>query len=194
MTSSSSRAALGGGALLLATGLTVGITGLFGALRPPAPQVVIVALTVATVLFTTIGPARVWADTLSARRLLLVHTVRFVGLGFLALAAAGRLSPLFAELAGWGDVAAATLALGLVLTGPPTTPAKRAAYLAWNVFGLADLAMAVSAAAVVAMSGDAPGMEPVLELPLVLVPTVVVPVLVASHISMLRRLAAGTLR
>ena len=192
MTSTTSvRAALGGALVLLGIGLTLGLTGLFGALRPPAPQAVILALVTATVLYTTVGPARAWADTLSARQLLGMHSVRFVGVVFLILAARGQLSPLFAELAGWGDIAAAALALGLIATGAPTTAGRRRASWAWSVVGLADLTLAVGSATFVALSGATPGVEPLLHLPLVLVPTVAVPILVASHVSLFRRLAAG---
>jgi hypothetical protein len=123
------------------------------------------------------------------RAIVLAHTARFVGAVFLLLAARGELSPLFAELAGWGDIAAATLALGVVALGAPTTAPKRATYLAWNTFGLLDLLIAVGSATVVAVRGDVPGMGPIISLPLVLVPTFFVPVLVASHISLFRRLA-----
>src|SRR5713101_5215635 len=114
--------------------------------------------------------------------------------GFLWLAAAlvlgarGALSPIFAAGAGWGDVIAAAGAVLLVLSGSPRTTLHRWAYLAWNTFGVLDLVVAVGTATIVVIRGDIPGMEPITRLPLVLVPTLFVPMLFAAHVAIYRRL------
>src|SRR5437762_368030 len=59
---------------------------------------------------------------------------------------------------------------------------------AGNVFGMIDLIVAVTTAGFVVARGDVPGMEPLLRLPLVLVPIFAVPLLFATHIALFRRL------
>src|SRR5262245_49789580 len=92
---------------LLWAGLAIatGATGLFGRLRPPAPQLVILALTLVAIFAATSVPAvRSLVDTFSLRALIGVHVLRFVGAIFLVLSARGELSPVFATRAGWGDI------------------------------------------------------------------------------------------
>ncbi len=179
--------------ILLALAVGVGATGRLAAVAPPGPQLIILALVAAAVaLGMGVRAVRSWVDALPLRVLVGVHAVRFVGISFLILAARGELSPLFAARAGWGDLAAAVLALALIAAGEPATRRRRALYLAWNAFALLDLVVAVGTAWWVATRGLVPGMEPVLRLPLSLVPTFLVPMLVASHVFIFRRLLAGT--
>jgi hypothetical protein len=51
-----------------------------------------------------------------------------------------------------------------------------------------DLVVAVATATAVTLQGSTPGVEPVLYLPLVLVPTFFVPIFLASHVIIFRRL------
>ena len=186
----SSRAVLIGGLVWLALAITIGASGLFALLPPPGPQIIILALTIAAIATTTWVPAvRAWVDILPLRWLVGMHGVRFVGVVFLVLSAQGALSPIFAARAGGGDIAAAVGALALVASGAPRTSPHRWAYLAWNTFGLLDLVVAVGTATLVVLRGDIPGMEPIVRLPLVLVPTFFVPLLFASHIVIYRRVA-----
>jgi hypothetical protein len=53
-----------------------------------------------------------------------------------------------------------------------------------------DLLAAVGTAALVIARSDSPGMEPLLRMPLVLVPIFAVPVLLATHVALFRRLSA----
>jgi len=183
------RAPLVGGLVWLAAAITIGATGLLARFPPPGPQVVILGLTLAAVVVSTWNRAvRTWVDSLPLRWLVGVHGVRVIGVVFLFLAAAGTLSPLFAARAGWGDIAAAVGALVLVSTGVPRSPLHRWAYLGWNAFGLIDLAVAVGTATIVVMRQDVPGMDPMLRLPMSLVPTLLVPLMVASHVALFRRL------
>jgi hypothetical protein len=185
------RAPLVGGLIWLAAAIAIGATGLLARLPPPGPQIVILALTITAVVVSTRNRAvRTWVDSVPLRWLVGVHGVRLIGVVFLFLAAAGMLSPLFATRAGWGDIAAAVGALALVWSGAPRSPLHRWAYLGWNAFGLIDLAVAVVTATVVVARQDVPGMEAMLRLPMSLVPTLLVPLLVASHIVLFRRLLA----
>lgn len=172
--------------LLLAVGFSA--AGGLTLLPFPGGQLVILALTaVAITLVTARGPVRAWVDSLSINALVGSHAIRLVGVVFLALGARGVLAPEFATRAGWGDLVAALAAIGLV-----AVPALRTRWLlnAWNVFGLLDLIVAVGTATIVVATGRTPGMQPVLQLPLSLVPLFFVPVLVASHIALFRRINA----
>jgi hypothetical protein len=127
-------------------------------------------------------------ETVDLRALVLFHLTRFVGFYFLALHARGELPWAFAVPGGWGDIVVAAAALVLVLAARPDTPSGRRAYLAWNVVGLADILGVVLTAARLAFT-DPVSMQALLHLPLSLLLTFVVPIIVATHVWMLRRLA-----
>src|SRR6266536_3519663 len=81
----------------------------------PGPQLIFLALFAATlVAATTVLALRAWVDALPVRTLIGINALRFIGITFLVLAARGEMAPVFAERAGWGDIATALLALGLV--------------------------------------------------------------------------------
>lgn len=171
--------------------LAVGLSSRLTTLRPPAPQAVIFLLTVASLAVALLVPRlRLWADQVSPRVLVTVHLTRFVGLYFLFLAYRGALAPAFAVPAGWGDLIVAALALVLIITGRPDTAARRAFYRGWNILGLIDILLVVVNAARLGIS-DPASMQPLLHLPLSLLPTFLVPVIITSHILLFRRI--GTL-
>lgn len=186
------RLVLMGGVVWLGLVVAVGMTGALAALRPPGPQLVILGLTIAALAATRVGTLRAWVDALPTRLLVGIHGIRFIGTVFLILAAQGAVSQVFATRAGWGDVAAASLALLLVSIGPPTTAPRRWAYLAWNAFAMGDLVLAVGTATAVVLHGDVPGIEPLLRLPLIVVPTFLVPLLLTSHVILFRRLLGAS--
>jgi len=64
-------------------------------------------------------------------------------------------------------------------------------YYAWNALGTIDLATAVVTATVVTIRGVTPGVQAVLSLPLVLIPAFLVPIYLATHIFIFRRLISG---
>lgn len=180
---------------LLWLGATVllGLTGVFTRITSPAPQLFALVLTVvAIVISTTVPNVRAWVDSLSLRSLVGIHAIRFIGIAFLILGARGQLSPLFAERAGSGDITAATGAVLLVLSGVPRSSTHRWVYLAWNTFGVLDLIVAVSTAAIVVIRGYTPGMQLLAQLPLIIVPVLAVPFLFAAHVAIYRRLLSGT--
>src|SRR5262245_7101453 len=181
--------ALAAGWFLVA--LVVGALGLLAALPFPGPQVLILALVAASpVIGFGVAPVRASIEAIPLRTLVGVHIIRFIGIAFLILAARGELSPMFAERAGWGDIVTALGALALVASGPPRGQTHRALYLVWNTVGLLDLVIVVATAAYVGARGLTPGLTPLLHLPLSLLPTFFVPLLIASHIFLFRRLAA----
>jgi hypothetical protein len=175
------------GAWLLAA-LLLGGSGLLRALRPPAPQLLLVGLTIA--LLTAArrwSPLRSFVERVDLRALVVFHLTRFVGFYFLALHARGELPWAFAVPGGWGDNVAAAWALLLVLFVRPGTRGGRLGYLAWNVFGLLDILGVVLTAGRLAFR-EPESMRALLELPLSLLLTLVVPVIVVTHVIMLGRL------
>jgi hypothetical protein len=176
------------GAWLVAACL-VGGSGWFSALRPPAPQLVLAGLTAALLAAGRLWPPlRRFVATVDLRWLVLFHVTRFVGFYFLVLHARGELPWAFAVPGGWGDIVVAALALLLVVALRPDTPGGRRAYLAWNVAGLVDILGVVVTATRLAFA-DPASVGPLLRLPLSLLVTFVVPIVIATHVFMLGRLA-----
>jgi hypothetical protein len=155
------------------------------------PPLLALALTIAAVFVSSrVAVVRESVDSLPLQALVGIHAVRFIGIVFLILGARGELSPLFAERAGWGDVITAAIAIVLVLIGLGKVP--RGVLFAWNVFGMLDLLVAVGTATFLVARGDIPGVQPLLSLPLILVPIFAVPLLFATHVALFRRLRAPT--
>jgi hypothetical protein len=174
----------------LLAALLVGASGRLSSLRPPAPQIVLVGLTIALLVAARLwAPLRSFVNRVDLRALVLFHLTRLVGFYFLALHARGDLPWAFAVPGGWGDNVTAAWALLLVLLVRPDTRGGRLHYLAWNVFGLLDILGVVLTAARLAFR-EPGSMRALLELPLSLLLTFVVPIIIATHVMMLRRLAA----
>ena len=188
----SSRAAVTGGIAWISIALILGVTGILAAVPTPGPQLLILALTGATIWVTSRGALRSFVDSIPIRGLVAIHAGRFVGAVFLAMSAQGTLSTLFATRAGWGDIAAATGALAVLSIGAPTTKTRKRLYLGWNVLAVLDLVVAVLTASLVALRGDNPGIAALFSAPLILVPTFYVPILFASHVLIFRRLRRST--
>jgi hypothetical protein len=143
--------------------------------------------------------SRILADPGAAARLVLPHTVRVVGVVFLMVMALGHLPAAFALPAGLGDIAIGITApfVARRLAREPRTTAAVAGAVRFNVLGLLDLVVAVSLGVLLGLPGlvaVTPSTEALRRLPLVLVPTVPVPLAVALHIVALYRLRAATRR
>jgi hypothetical protein len=175
-------------ALWLAAAYLVGLSGWLATIRPPGPQVVLVGLTVALLAASRLwAPLRRFAGVVDLRALVLFHVTRLIGFYFLALHARGELPRAFALPAGWGDNVVAIGVLLLVPLVRPDTPVGRRLYLAWNVVGLFDILGVVGSAARLALA-EPGSMHALLELPLSLLLTFVVPIIIATHVLMLARL------
>src|SRR5438477_10664466 len=154
---------IGLGWLLIATG--VGAVGIVSTLRPPAVPLVLFGLTAVVLGAGWFSMRfRAWLLAIDARWLVGLHLTRFVGAYFLYLYGRGQLPYAFAVPGGWGDIAVAALAAALLVWGPPRG-GRRAAYVAWNVLGLADILFVVATAARLA-AADPGSMVALLRLPL----------------------------
>jgi hypothetical protein len=175
----------------LAVALAAGASGLVARLRPPLPQAVLLVLTLGLLaLYRGSAAWRAWADGVDIRALVLLHLTRFVGIYFLVLYGRGQLPWAFAVPGGWGDIAVAVLA-GLVVAWAPTRGRGGwAAYAGWNVAGLVDILLVVATAARQAL-GDPASMRALTVLPLGLLPTFLVPLIIASHVVIWVRLRAS---
>jgi hypothetical protein len=139
---------------------------------PKAVVTVVAALLLALAL---VPRFRSWALTVDIRYLIAVHFVRFVGFYFLYLYSLGELPYNFAVLGGWGDIAVAFLAFIAILLA-----SSKPAVVLWNLLGLADI-LAVAATAArdeIAVPGS---MHMLDRLPLILIPTLFVPVIIVTH-------------
>jgi len=160
--------------------LAIGASGRLADLAPPRPQLLLAGLTVALVLAALIVPSfRDWLFELDPRTVIAIHLTRFVGIYFLVLYGRGLLPFQFAVPGGWGDIAvAATAAMWLVFTQDPLE--HRMLLWIWNIAGALDIAFVVATAARMAMANPN-SMGPLRTLPLSLLPTFLVPLIIASH-------------
>ena len=175
-----------GGLVWLAVAAALGAAGVFQGLRPPGPQVLLAGLTL-LVLGSAVAVARLrdWVSGVDVRALVALHVIRVVAGGwFLVLYRRGELPYAFAVPGGVGDIIVGLLALGLVALGVTS----RRAYAAWNLLGLADILFVVATATRIARL-DPAAMAPLLSLPLSLLPTWLVPLIIASHLILAVRLA-----
>ncbi len=128
-----------------------------------------------------------------------VQLYRALGVIFLILYATGKLPGLFAWPAGLGDVLAGVLAPVVALAYRRGSRENADLVSAWNLFGLADLVVAVTAGFLTSPSPfqlfafDLPN-ELVSRFPLVLVPVFRVPVSVLLHLASLAKLRRDALR
>jgi len=171
--------------LLIAVGL--GAAGWIQFLRPPWPQGVILALAGVLIFCFRRAPGfRIAVLSIPLSSLVAFHGVRLVGFYLIYLSAHGRLPRAFALPAGTGDVAIASGAVLLVLFWRKLSPAMLGV---WNVFGLIDIVMVIASAARLAWLR--PGsMTALLQLPLSLLPTFVLPLILFTHYVIFVRLLA----
>lgn len=174
------------GLLWLFCALAVGKLQLLAQVPTPVIPAIVLGLSGLLLLaYRTSDQLRPWVDGLDLRALVALHLTRFVGLYFLYLESHNRVPPVFFE-AGVGDVVVAVLALGVILA--PLTPAVRLrAITIWNVIGLVDILYVVANAGRLALTAP-DGMREFMHLPLSLLPTLLVPLIIATHVVIFIRL------
>jgi hypothetical protein len=151
---------------------------------------ILIALVLATAIPVV---SRALAGPGSLVRLTLPHTLRLVGAAFLIVMAQGGLPWVFALPAGLGDMATGAAAPFVARRLARGEGHRRTVW--FNVFGLLDLAVALTIGFLVGLGPwmpfeIVPTTEALVFLPLALVPTVAVPVATTLHVVSLRQLRA----
>jgi len=175
------------GLVWLLVAIVAGAIGATQRLQPPGPQILVLALTGALVLGGwAVASFRRWLMDLDWRVIVGLHLSRFVGVDFLWQYRRGELPYAFAVPGGIGDVVIALLACGVLASG--RTVARRPhLLLAWNALGCADILYVVLTAARLALA-EPRSMAALQRLPLSVLPTFLVPLIIASHILLFARL------
>ncbi len=127
----------------------------------------------------------------STRSFVALHLTRFVGGAFLYYAGRGDLPRDFAVPAGWGDIVVALFAIVVLLAGGDSLGSRRGLWLMWNAIGVTDLVFVVGNAARHAFAAP-DSMAAMLRLPMSLLPLFLVPILLATHVWIYRRLLVRT--
>jgi hypothetical protein len=124
---------------------------------------------------------RVCVLNIDLRWLVLLHLTRlFAGAYFLVLCQRRQLPCAFATPAGWGDIVIGVMAVAVV-TAMQLTQFAKLFLLAWNMSGLIDIVFVVASALRFGLK-DWQSMHALRELPLSLLPTFLVPLIIASHV------------
>jgi hypothetical protein len=136
------------------------------------------------------GSLRAVVDALDVRLVIGFHALRAViGTGFLVLAARGELDPVFARIAGWGDIAVGVGAMLVVAGGVRPGRAWTRVRAAWNLFGSLDIAIVIVVAQSILFFSDHPQtMLGLVAFPWLLVPFVIVPIVISTHALLFARL------
>jgi hypothetical protein len=127
--------------------------------------------------------------------LVAIHAGRILGVFFLLLLADGRLPATFASVAGWGDIGVALVAVPLAWAIHRRLSGSQPLAFAWNVLAFVDLLTAVTLG--VGSAPDSP-LRFIFEsqhsgaigsLPWTLIPAVLVPLYLLTHIAIFAQLA-----
>jgi hypothetical protein len=136
---------------------------------------------------------RAFARSLDLKLVIGLHIGRIIGFDFLVQYAQGRLPGAFALPAGINDVIVAVMAVPLVLAVSRNVPSARSWFVAWNLFGLVDLFLAValgilhSESTLGILSGSGPSTLLMSQFPRSIIPTFLVPVFILLHFLALAR-------
>lgn len=133
---------------------------------------------------------RTWLRTVDLRMLVLLHVARLIGYASLILYRRGQLPYALAVPGGWGDIIVAVLALVVVFLPMRETLRQRACII-WNTFGLVDILLLVATA--VRLGFTQPWqLGAWRRLPCSMLPTFLVPLIIATHVIIYVRLRVPT--
>jgi hypothetical protein len=171
--------------------LAVGLAGWLESANAPLVAAIVWTLTVLALgACWKVASLRNWAMKVNLRWLVLLHLTRFVGFYFFLLCSRGELPFAFAAPAGSGDIIVALFAaLLLVLSGARNW----SILIIWNTIGLTDILFVVMLALRLGLE-DRQSMHALREFPLSLLPTFLVPLIIASHVLIFVRAVTATRR
>jgi hypothetical protein len=153
-------------------------TGLYSAIAPLllAP-VIALGIIVPVIVYAMSKGFREYIEAIGLRALTAFHIWRIAAaLLFFWYGAHNLLPEVFVQNAGWGDLIAGLLALGVTLL-----PETRNRYLVFHLFGFADFVVAVGTGLTLFLLND-PRMASIQTLPMALIPLYGVGISGASHI------------
>ena len=153
-------------------------TGAYDAL-PPLLLGLIIALgiVVPVIVYAMSAGLRAYIEAIGLRPLTVFHIWRIgAALMFFWYGAHDLLPQVFVEIAGWGDLIAGLLALGITIL-----PESRTRYLVFEIFGFTDFVAAVGTGLIMFLLHD-PLMATIRTLPMALIPLYGVGISGASHI------------
>jgi hypothetical protein len=173
--------------LWLLTAVYLGHTHKLAGTHAATLPLLMVGLAGAFLLLGRLKLVRDWFNGFDLRALVLLSTTRFVALYFLHLFTLGELPAQFAFVFGWSESLIAASAL--VVGAAPLKPALRHRVVGiWNIVGFIGLALLTFNLTSLALSDRA--IHALLtQLPLVLLPAFLLPLLLATHVLIHRRLA-----
>jgi hypothetical protein len=178
-------------------------TGVFSAAGVGTPAIALAVLApVALVLLTAARSATVRGLALGTPlpALVAMHTGRILGVFFLMLYAEGRLPPTFATVAGWGDIGVAVSALPLAWAIHRRVRGWRTFTTVWNIVGFVDLLTAVTLGVGSAPDSpvrfifESPNAGAVTSLPWLIIPGVLVPLYLLTHVAIFAQLAGAIVK
>jgi hypothetical protein len=149
---------------------------------PPValPGVILVITALILLAYFRITAARTWVDSLDLRTLVLIHSTRLIGVYFLMLYQRGDLPRAFVVPGSITDIIVATMALPIALAPLEASPRRRAIVI-WNVVGFIGLLLTLVNATRLNLV-DPSQLRALTHLPLSLVPTFLMPLLLAIHV------------
>jgi hypothetical protein len=122
---------------------------------------------------------RAWADAIDLRVLVIAHAIRLpIGVLFIYEMTRGRLAPMFAERAGYGDIVIGMLAVVVTLA----VPAHKRIVAVFSWIGLADIFVVLGTGMYLLLIVKDPLLVgPISHLPYPLIPALVVPLVILAH-------------
>jgi hypothetical protein len=139
---------------------------------------------------------RAAVSSIDPRFLVAVHAYRCIGAGFVALGYVGAVSPLFANVTGWGDTAVA-LPAPFIAWAMNSPRYSRRLVIAFSIVGLVDFSTAVasnlltSPTALGVLRGDGADTTLMMVFPLGAIPAFGVGALALAHLLCLARIRGG---
>ena len=180
--------------------LSLSLLGVFEPADPPRPPIarglaVLVPIILPVLGYTFSAGFRRRLLALDLGLLTIAQSWRIAGLTFLTLYALRLLPDLFAIPAGLGDIFVGLTAPAIATRVVSSLPARRGLFIAWTLFGMLDLIVAVSLGVISSLTplGLVDGLRPpavLTRLPLSLIPTFTVPLLFDLHVASLVLLRA----
>lgn len=166
-----------------------------GAGNPPLPLglTFLVPIIVFIIAYLSSRSLRAFANGLDLKFITVTHVFRFVGFDFLYHYAQSQLPGGFALPAGIGDVVTAAAAIPMSMAISRQAASARKWFVAWNLFGLADLLVAVgsgvlhSVSSLGVLADNGPSTYMMSEFPRALIPTFFVPLWILLHLLALAR-------